>query len=47
MGCLAVLGEPSPGTGAKGHSLMTNLLGGNDNNYQIRRIFIAEHPEEV
>ena len=45
MGCLAVLGDPSPGIGAKGHSLMTNLLSRN-NNYQIRRISIAEHPKE-
>lgn len=46
VGCLAVLGDPSPGIGAKGHSLMTNLLSRNNNNYQIRRIFFAEHPRE-
>lgn len=45
-GCLAVLGDPSPGIGAKGHSLMTNLLSRNNNNYQIRRIFFAEHSRE-
>lgn len=46
MGCLTVLGDPSPGIGAKEHSLMTNLLSRNNNNYQIRRILIAEHPRE-
>lgn len=46
MGCLTVLGDPSPGIGAKEHSLMTNLLSRNNNNYQIRRILIAEYPRE-
>lgn len=45
VGCLGSARRSNPpGTGAKGHSLVTHLLSGNNKNYQIKRIFIAEPP---
>lgn len=45
VGCLLRAKRSIPWDWSQGtQSLMTNLLSGNNNNYQIKRIYLAEHP---